>query len=154
MTLAPPPRLARLYLKASCAFLVYGVLIGLHISAALNLGWGMFRGGYVAAHTHVLLIGFLVMLLAGLALWRLPDPGAGSWSWIPGAAWWALVLTVLGRSTSEILTGYFVWRGLGLAVFAISMIQACALGMLALHLLRRATSPRPHADVSKANPGA
>ena len=142
MTLTAPPPLARRYLKASVGFFVYGILIGLHISAALHLGWGMFRGGYVAAHTHVLLIGFVAMLLAGLALWRFPDPKAGSWVWLPEAAWWLLVLTVLGRSTSEILTGYFGWRGLGAAVFLVSCLQASALGTLAVHLLRRATAIR------------
>ena len=142
MTLSAPPPLARRYLKASVGFFVYGILIGLHISAALHLGWGTFRGGYVAAHTHVLLIGFVAMLLAGLVLWRFPEPKAGSWAWLPDAAWWLLVLTVLARSTSEILTGYFVWRGLGASVFAISCVQALALGVLAVHLLGRATAPR------------
>jgi hypothetical protein len=140
VTLAPPPPLARRYLRASVAFLVYGMLLGLHISAALHLGWGMFRGGYVAAHTHVLLIGFVAMLFAGLALWRFPDAKAGRWSWVPTAAWWLLVLTVLGRSTGEILTGYFGWRGYAMAVFLTSGIQACTLAALAFHLLGRATS--------------
>ena len=147
MTLAPLPPLARRYLKASVAFFVYGILIGLHISAALNLGWGAFRGGYVAAHTHVLLIGFLSMLLAGLALWRLPEQERSARSWIPGTAWWLLVLTVLGRSTCEILRGYSMddsmWRAVGMAVFAASTLQACALGALAVHLVRRVTNQRP-----------
>ena len=142
MTFLPPPPLARRYLKASVAFFVYGILIGLHISAALNLGWGTFRGGYVAAHTHVLLIGFLSMLIAGLALWRLPEQEGSSRSWVPAAAWWLLVLTVLGRSTSEILTGYFVKPRFGMAVFAFSTLQACALGALAVHLARRAMNLR------------
>ena len=142
MTLSAPPPLARRYLRASVGFLVYGILIGLHISSVLHLGWGPFRGGYVAAHTHVLLIGFVAMLLAGLALWRFPEPRAGSWVRLPEAAWWLLVLTVLGRSTSEILTGYFVWRGFGAAVFLLSGLQACALAALAVHLLGRATDVR------------
>ena len=142
MTLSAPPSLARRYLKASVAFFVYGILIGLHISSALHLGLGTFRGGYVAAHTHVLLIGFVAMLLAGLALWRFPEPKPSSWIWLPEAAWWLLVLTVVGRSTSEILTGYFVWRGFGVGVFAISCVQAFALGALAVHLLGRMTFVR------------
>jgi hypothetical protein len=142
VTHAAPPPLARRYFKASVAFFVYGILIGLHISSALHLGLGTFRGGYVAAHTHVLLIGFVAMLLAGLALWRFPEPKPASWIWLPKAAWWMLVLTVVGRSTSEILTGYFVWRGLGAAVFAISCVQAFALGALAVHLFGRMTFVR------------
>ena len=140
MTLSAPPPLARRYLKASVGFFVYGILIGLHISAALHLGWGTFRGGYVAAHTHVLLIGFVAMLLAALALWRFPEPKPASWIWLPEAAWWLLVVTVLGRSTSEILTVYFAWRAFGAAVFVISCVQALALGALAVHLHGRATA--------------
>jgi hypothetical protein len=142
VTLSALPPLARRYLKASVAFFVYGILIGLHISSALHLGLGTFRGGYVAAHTHVLLIGFVAMLLAGLTLWRFPEPKPASWIWLPEAAWWLLVLTVVGRSTSEILTGYFVWRGFGVGVFVISCVQAFALGALAVHLLGRMTFVR------------
>jgi len=141
-TSTPGPRLApplvRRYLGAAFAFLLYGLSIGLHISAALHLGWAVFRGGYLSAHTHVLLVGFVTMLVAGLALWRLPQPAPRAWAWVPAASWWMLVATVLGRSTTEVLSGYFAWRWIGAAVFVVSCLQALTLAVLAGHLLRRA----------------
>ena len=131
------PPLARRYVTTAVVFLIYGLSIGLHISAALHLGLAAFRGGYVSAHTHVILIGFVVMLLAGLGLWLLPEPGSGRWRWVPGACWWLLVATVLGRSTTEILSGYYGWRWIGPVVFLASSAQAATLTALGLHLLAR-----------------
>jgi hypothetical protein len=133
----PPPPLARRYLVTAVAFLLYGLSIGLHISAALHLGLAVFRGGYVSAHTHVILVGFVVLGLAGVGLWALPEPASRLWRRVPGACWWLLVLSVLGRSTTEILSGYYGWRWVGPAVFLASSVQATAITALALHLLAR-----------------
>ena len=137
MSPPPLPPLARRYFRAALFFLLYGLSIGLHISAALHMGWATFRGGYVSAHAHVILIGCVLMLVAGLGLWLLPEPASGRWRWLPGACWWLLVATILGRSTTEILSGYYGWRWLGAAVFAASNLQAAALAGLGLHLLAR-----------------
>lgn len=136
MSLPAPPAIARRYLKTSLVFLLYGISIGLHLSAAQHMGWATYRAGYVAAHTHVILIGFLVMMVAGLGLWLLPEP-PGARAWVPGACWWLLVATVLARSTSELLTGYYGWRWVGAAVFATSCAQAASLCVLGVHLLAR-----------------
>ena len=138
------PPLARRYLWTSLVFLLYGISIGMHISAALHLGWAVFRGGYVSAHAHVLLVGFVMMLLAGLALWRLPEPPPDSRSWVPAACWWLLVASVLARSTAEVLSGYYAWRWVGPVVFAASCLQGLTLAALAWHLLSRLlASARP-----------
>jgi hypothetical protein len=142
VSLPPVPPLARRYFRAAVAFLLYGLSIGLHISAALHLGLAVFRGGYVSAHTHVILIGFVVMALAGVALWLLPEPVSVRWRWLPRACWWLLVASVLGRSTTEILSGYYGWRWVGPAAFLASSVQAATLAALALHLLARLRAVR------------
>lgn len=133
----PPPPLARRYLVTAVVFLLYGLSIGLHISAALHLGLAVFRGGYVSAHTHVILIGFVVLGLAGVGLWALPEPASPLWRRVPGVCWWLLVASVLARSTTEIFSGYYGWRWVGPAVFLASSVQAAAISALALHLLAR-----------------
>ena len=66
------PPLARRYLRTAIAFLVLGVLTGLHMSSARHLSAGGFHASYIVAHTHVVLIGFVVMAVMALCLWKLP----------------------------------------------------------------------------------
>lgn len=130
------------YLRASFAFLIWGLLIGLHLSAALHLGRGGYGPGYLSAHTHVEMVGFLVMGIAGVALWKLPEPAPGTHAAVPLVCWWALVALVLARSTLEVLTGYASWSWLHTGVFVVSCAEALAIFVLGRHLLARARTLR------------
>jgi hypothetical protein len=130
------------YLRASFCFLVYGILIGLHLSAALHLGRGGYGLGYVSAHTHVEMIGFLLMGIAGVALWKLPEPAPGTNARVPGRCWWALVALVLARSTLEVTSSYAAWSWLGPSIFGVSCAEALVVFVLGRHLLARARALR------------
>lgn len=130
------------YLHASFGFLIWGILIGLHLSAALHLGRGSAGAGYLSAHTHVVMVGFLLMGIAGAALWRLPEPAPGTHAAVPAVSWWALVALVLARSTLEVLTSYVSWSWLHPGVFVVSCIEALAIFVLGRHLLARARALR------------
>lgn len=130
------------YLRASFFFLIWGLLIGLHISAALHLGRGGYGAGYLSAHTHVEMVGFLLMGIAGVALWKLPEPAPGTHASVPHVCWWALVVLVLARSTFEVLTSYVSWSWLHAGVFVVSCVEAVAIFVLGRHLLARARALR------------
>jgi hypothetical protein len=125
------------YVRTSFAFLIYGILVGLHLSAALHLQRGIWGAGYVSAHTHIEMVGFLLMLLAGLALWRLPEPAPGTRASVPSTCWWALTAGVIARSSFEILTSYYAWSWLGAAVFGASCLEAVVIWVLGRHILER-----------------
>lgn len=126
------------YLRASFAFLIWGILIGLHLSAAMHLGHGVWGAGYIAAHTHVLMVGFLLMGIAGALLWRLPEPAPGTHARVPLVCWWLLVVLVLARSSLEVSTSYASWTWLHTGVFVVSCAEAIAIFVLGRHLLARA----------------
>lgn len=132
------PPIALRYLRASFCFLIWGILIGLHLSAALHLGRGSWGAGYLSAHTHVQMVGFLLLGIAGVALWRLPEPAPGTHPAVPLVCWWALVALVLARSTLEVLTSYVNWSWLHPGVFVVSCAEALAIFVLGRHLLARA----------------
>jgi hypothetical protein len=142
------PAIALRYLRASFFFLVYGILIGLHLSAAIHLERGVYGLGYISAHTHIQMIGFLLMGIAGVTLWRLPDPAPGTRSGTPQVCWWGFVVAVLLRSTLEISSCYVEWSWLGGAIFAVSCFEALVIFVLGRHLLRRARALREVADPS------
>ena len=66
--------LVRRYIKTAIAFLLVGLAIG---------GWMItwremeqrFPNAYVAsAHSHAILVGFVMMMILGVALWLFPRP--------------------------------------------------------------------------------
>jgi len=132
------PSIALRYMRASFFFLIYGILIGLHISAAMHFGRGGYGATYVSAHTHVQMIGFFLMGIAGVALWKLPEPAPGTRANLPELCWWGLVAAVLARSTCEVLETYVTWRWLGPATFTASCFEGLLVFVLGRHLLARA----------------
>jgi hypothetical protein len=68
--------LVRLYLRTAFFFLALGLLGGLWIEFQLTAG-GVISHGMVVAHVHMLLVGFLLMMVFGVAYWLFPRSGRG-----------------------------------------------------------------------------
>lgn len=106
--------LVRRYLKTSLAFLALGLLQGFYMLLGQRLGWP-WPAGIVAAHTHVLLFGFVFMMIMGVAFWMFPRPGEGEvTSYTPGLAevayWFVTVGTAL-RFAGDTLWGVVTLPG-------------------------------------------
>jgi hypothetical protein len=69
-------RLVRFWIKTSMTFFVIGLLTGLYMKAAQLFGWP-YSWGMVSAHTHVLLLGFIIMMIMGVATWFFPRFSTG-----------------------------------------------------------------------------
>jgi len=68
--------LVRLYLKTAFAFLVLGLVGGLWVEYQLTTG-GVVSHEMIVAHVHLLLVGFLLMMVFGVAFWLFPRSGRG-----------------------------------------------------------------------------
>ena len=68
--------LVRLYLRTAFLFLALGLLGGLWIEFQLASG-GTISHGMIVAHVHLLLVGFLLMTIFGVAFWLFPRSGRG-----------------------------------------------------------------------------
>ncbi len=66
--------IVRYYIRSSIFFLVCGLVLGFYF--LLDTYW--FHAGYpslwVTAHVHVVLIGFVMMMIFGVAQWMFPRP--------------------------------------------------------------------------------
>lgn len=102
------PALARRYLKTAILLGVLGILTGMHMSSAVHLGAGAMHRYYTSAHTHLMLVGFSLMVGMGVALWKLPEPRAGSRHrpLFDELAYWIIVAGTLVRFTLECWIGY------------------------------------------------
>lgn len=64
----------RYFIKTSIAFFFVGVLTGFYMmfmQQVLKVGYGY---SLVSAHTHLILVGSIMMMIIGVALWFFPRP--------------------------------------------------------------------------------
>jgi len=98
--------LVRRFLKTAIAFLGLGLAIGGWMMARRELA-GRYPTPYeVSAHTHAILVGFVMMMILGVALWLFPRPEKGDARYDPRAAeaaYWLVTLGTAGRVAGELL---------------------------------------------------
>ena len=100
--------LVRRYLKTAFGFLAVGLLIGLWLVTARELGWGHVTPHAVSAHTHAILVGFVMLMILGVALWLFPRPAKEDARYQPRlaeAAYWLVTLGTAGRVAGELARG-------------------------------------------------
>ena len=68
------PELVRRYIKTGFLFLVAGLLLGGYVLVA-EFAVGRYPPRlFITAHVHLLLVGFMLMLVMGVATWMFPRP--------------------------------------------------------------------------------
>jgi heme/copper-type cytochrome/quinol oxidase subunit 1 len=97
--------LVRRYLKTAILFLATGLAIGGWMVVDRELR-GTFPSPYAAsAHTHAILVGFVMMMILGVALWLFPRPAKEDARYNPRAAeaaYWLLTAGTAGRIIGEL----------------------------------------------------
>ena len=66
--------LSRRYIKTGFVFFVIGLAIGLFMIVDKHVFYRWPNTQLITAHVHVLLIGFVVSLIMGVAIWMFPRP--------------------------------------------------------------------------------
>lgn len=97
--------LVRRYIKTGIGFLLVGLAIG---------GWmiverevlGRYPDQYeISAHTHAIFVGFVMMMIQGVALWLFPRPARGDTRYRPAlavAAYWLVAVGTADRVCGEL----------------------------------------------------
>jgi heme/copper-type cytochrome/quinol oxidase subunit 1 len=75
--------LVRRYIKTAIAFLVLGLAIGTRILLRREVFLGASNAYEVSAHTHAILVGFVMMMILGVALWLFPRAERGEQQYDP-----------------------------------------------------------------------
>jgi len=106
--------LVRRYLKTAVAFLAIGLAIGGWMIAWRELA-GVAPNPYlVSAHTHALFVGFVMLMIMGVALWLFPRPAKDDERYDPtmaAAAYWTTTLATAARVGGEIARAALVSVG-------------------------------------------
>ena len=98
--------LVRRFLKTGIAFLAVGLLLGGWMMVRRELA-GVYPSPYlVSAHTHAILVGFVMNMILGVALWMFPRPEKGDVRYSPRAAeaaYWLVAGGTAARVLGELL---------------------------------------------------
>ncbi|TAH36409.1 MAG: hypothetical protein EYC70_11460 [Planctomycetota bacterium] len=137
--------LVRRFLKTAIVFLGAGLVLGLVLSAALH--FELFTAPYPmrVAHVHLILVGFVMMMIMGVALWMFPRPARADARYRPERmqlVWWVMTCAVSVRTASELASGGSAAAALHVTAFVASAAEAFGIGLFFLNLWSRIRSPR------------
>lgn len=113
--------LVRRFIKTGIGFLAVGIGLGVYMLVGREL-FGEWPHPYlVSAHAHAVLVGFVMFLILGVALWLFPRAEKGDRRYRPEraeAAYWLLALGTGLRLLAEVLRAWVGagWLGYGVVV--------------------------------------
>lgn len=122
--------LARRFIKTGVGFLGVGLGLGLWLLVRRDLFGLRPHPQLVSAHAHVVLVGFVVFLILGVALWMFPRPARGDTRYRPvlaGVAYWFLLTGTLARFVAEAALAWTAdpalgWLSVGAAICQVAGI--------------------------------
>ena len=116
---------ARLFIKTAFAFFVLGLLSGLYLYATKLFLWPS-PYTLASAHAHLLLMGGVLMMILGVAVWFFPRPMKDDRKYNPTliyVTYWIFTLSTSGRFVFEIIYGASGVASWSLAAFGCTVLQ-------------------------------
>ena len=132
--------MVRRFIKTAIGFLFLGLAIG---------GWLLVRREFAgvipspyetSAHTHALFVGFVMMMILGVALWLFPRPAQDDVRYSPAAinvAYWFLTLGTAGRIGGELARVLWSAPMLSIGIVACGAAQVVGIGIFFLTMWTR-----------------
>lgn len=97
--------LIRRYIKTSFVFLLAGMALGAYATFEVNVRGRGVPWPLVTAHVHLLLVGFVLMLIFGVATWMFPRPAREDpryRPWLAELIYWMLTVSTAVRALGEL----------------------------------------------------
>lgn len=124
--------LVRRFLKTGIAFLGVGLILGAWMLARREIS-GVHPSPYLmSAHTHAILVGFVMMMILGVALWLFPRPEKGDERYSPRTAegaYWLIATGTAVRLAGEIMRDWSGATPLRVLVVAAGLAQVAGIGL-------------------------
>ena len=136
--------LVRRYIKTSFVFLAWGLAVG---------GWiivGEFVLGafpprlFITAHVHLLLVGFMLMMVMGVATWMFPRPARDDARYRPGlaeAVYWIMTVSTAVRAVAELTAPFAPLTALRWTIAAAGLGQIAGTGLFVVNMWWRVRMP-------------
>ncbi|HEY3068113.1 MAG TPA: hypothetical protein VGL09_20155 [Methylomirabilota bacterium] len=136
--------LVRRYVKTSFVFLLAGLFVGAYLVV------GQFVLGvypprlHVTAHVHLLLVGFMLMIVMGVATWMFPRPARDDARYRPElaeAVYWIMTVSTAVRAAGEVTAPVIAAPGLLVVVALGGLGQLAGALLFVVNMWRRVRMP-------------
>jgi heme/copper-type cytochrome/quinol oxidase subunit 1 len=136
--------LIRRYIKTSFVFLLAGLLLGAYIVVA-EFAFDTYPPRLlVTTHAHLLLVGFMLMLVMGVATWMFPRPGRDDTGYRPElaeAVYWVMTVATALRALAEMIVALVAALGLRWLIALAGLGQLAGAALFVLNMWRRVRMP-------------
>ena len=132
--------LVRRYIKTSIVFLGVGLLLGGWMMGRRELADVAPSAYVVSAHTHAILVGFVMLMILGVALWMFPRPEKGDSRYRPRvaeAAYWLVTVGTALRVGGELARSVPGTGALRWAVLLSGVAQIAGIGLFFVNMWPR-----------------
>jgi cbb3-type cytochrome oxidase subunit 1 len=138
------PPLVRRYIKTSFVFLALGLLLGGWIVVAEFVAGDYPPRILITAHVHLLLVGFMLMIVMGVATWMFPRPARDDVRYRPGlaeAVYWVMTAATAVRAAAEVASGVAGTPALRVVVAAGGLGQLAGALLFVINMWARVRMP-------------
>jgi len=138
--------LVRRYIKTSFVFLLTGLLLGGYIVVAQFVFDTAPSRLLITAHAHLLLVGFMLMMVMGVATWMFPRPARDARRYRPElaeAVYWIMAIATALRASAEIVVGASGLLGLRWLVAVGGLGQLAGTALFVVNMWSRVRMPSP-----------
>jgi cbb3-type cytochrome oxidase subunit 1 len=140
------PPLVRRYVKTSFVFLMAGLLVGAWIVVAELVVGSHPPRMFVTAHVHLLLVGFVLMIVMGVATWMFPRPAREDARYRPAlaeAVYWVVTLATAARAAAELAAPFTAAPGVRVIVALGGLGQVAGAVLFVANMWWRVRMPHP-----------
>lgn len=120
----------RYFIKTSLAFLVLGILTGLYMSFAKYVYQTGYTQELISAHTHLILVGSVMMMIMGVALWFFPRAEKDDRKYNPDLiliTYWLMVTSTALRFVFQVIASFYFFSWVNIAIVIFSSLQVIAM---------------------------
>lgn len=120
----------RYFIKTSVIFLTIGIITGLYMAIAKYV----FNSGYtqelISAHTHLILVGSVMMMIMGVALWFFPRAEKDDRRYNPTSiliSYWIMTIGTSFRFIFQVIANFVYARWIHYLIALSSSLQVIAM---------------------------
>lgn len=124
--------LVRRFIKTAIAFLGVGLTIGAYLIIERDIFGRAVQQYVISAHTHAIFVGFVMLMIMGVALWLFPRPDKADRRYSPRtaeAAYWIVTAATATRIAGELLRVRSSAFGLRVVIVAAGIAQAVGIAL-------------------------
>ena len=120
----------RYFIKTSLVFLVLGILTGLYMSFTKYVYQTGYTQELISAHTHLILVGSVMMMIMGVALWFFPRPEKDDKKYNPDLiliTYWLMTVATALRFVFQVTASFYFISWVNTSISLFSSLQVVAM---------------------------